>query len=234
MSSRTRQLIFVCVVISALICLVYILIYGSGYRLDAQQWKLVPTGSIRFAIEPANNMLVLLLPDAQSSTKTAGSFTHLLPGTYHFSIEATGYYPINYTLEIKPSATIILEPIRLWPDHGLFKIDSTTAISEPNLRDGLTLNKYSLDIKTSANKKTIIRLSQPITAASWIDDTPYIAYSTASEFHIIDTREQTDYHDQLISSLPEPITQLSYDKSTKAMLLKNQTTVYSYPLEVAK
>ncbi|HBY73868.1 MAG TPA: hypothetical protein DEG44_04205 [Candidatus Kerfeldbacteria bacterium] len=80
--------------------------------------------------------------------------------------------------------------------------------------------------------ETITRLSTPIQTASWVTNTPYIAYSTADTVHIVDSRLQVDYLDQLVATTPEPITDLWYDAELNSLWLTTATAHYRWPLEL--
>ncbi len=115
MSKRVRQLIFLAVFCLSAVGLTAILLYSAGYGFNFHTWKLQPTGSIRIAVEPKDDVLIQLLPVGTSDHGHQASFTHLLPGIYHLHVEAPNYQPVNLELTVEPNTTLLIEPLRLWP-----------------------------------------------------------------------------------------------------------------------
>lgn len=116
MSARVRQLIFSVVLCGFILGLLWILLYSSGYRINWFNFTVQPTGHIRVAIEPSTDTFTVLLPTGSSSTDATVSFTHLTPGDYNLHVEAPDYLPVNLDLTVKPNKTLVIEPLRLWPD----------------------------------------------------------------------------------------------------------------------
>lgn len=98
----------------------------------------------------------------------------------------------------------------------------------------LLVSQFSLAVVdvTTHTSETITRLSTPISQATWITNTPYIAYSTADTLHMIDSRLQAQYLDQTVATTPEPITDLWYDAELNSVWLVTDAQHYRWPLEL--
>lgn len=81
---------------------------------------------------------------------------------------------------------------------------------------------------------TLIRVSKPIVAAVWITDTPYLAYADANSVHILDSRGQTNYLDQVVVELASTITALAYSDELDSLLITTTQETLRYPLTVTK
>lgn len=106
--------------------------------------------------------------------------------------------------------------------------------SDPNdllLVGQFELQRVSLD---SGSTETIMRLSTPITQATWLGSLPYIAYSSAGSIHIIDVRAITRYNDQLVIEHNLPINELWYVAERDELQFISADKTYSYPLRATK
>jgi hypothetical protein len=302
MSIRVRQLVFLLVLFASIVGLVWILLYSAGYGFSFRTWQLVPTGSIRVAIEPRDDALIFLLPEGGSYNNDDASFTHLLPGTYRLHAEIDHYYPVNLEITVEPNTTVIVDPLYLWPmqsaqlapkaivqpqptsiadidiefqaaisqldipaeqielldlhEHGVIVTDTTSHTAQWLESSGHAIKTHSLgsanrvattndsDVVllisafslqrfdlTSANTETVLRISQPISAANWITGTPYVAYSIGTDLHIMDSRRQTNYADQLVAQLPANITALWYDVDREQIMVElSNSNLYSWSI----
>lgn len=300
MSTRVRQLIFLIVSFGSIAGLVWILFYSSGYHFNWTQLAWQATGGIRLFIQPAQNILVIILPNGLTSRASDTTFTHLLPGEYYVSVEAPDHLPVHLFITVQPNSTTVIDPLYLWPNQALLPVndqpkpilspettqlpivfqsilsqydrpdstdyylvsqrqlivlDPTTHLVMEYNRDGNVMTSQQLgsaisDMTLSQNKlllasefslavvdvsahttETITRLSTPIQQATWVSNTPYIAYATASQLHVIDSRSQTNYYDQLVATVGQPISQLWYDTALNSLWLTAADRTYRWPLD---
>lgn len=95
----------------------------------------------------------------------------------------------------------------------------------------LLINEFSLAVVNVSDHttETITRLSKPIQHASWLT-APYIAYISDQTLHVIDSRSQTSYFDQIITRLSTPVTALWYEVETETLWLTTDQQVLGYRL----
>ncbi len=303
MSTRVRQLIFASVSLSFVLGLGWILLYSSGYNFNWTQLAFQPTGGIHLQVEPANDVLIIILPNGLTSRAAHATFTHLLPGQYHVSVEAPDHLPVNLTITVEPNKTTVIEPLYLWSNQTLQRVtqptrlpktlaktelpiafqsilaqyaapdsldyylvsprqlvvlDSATQIVMEYTRDGsvmtsqqlgsairhmalsqntlLLVSEFSLAVidLSDHTTETITRLSTPIQQAAWLVGTPYIAYISGTNLHIIDSRVQTNYLDQIVTTTEQVITELVFDDDEKYLQLTVGDAVYTWSVEANK
>ena len=85
----------------------------------------------------------------------------------------------------------------------------------------------SLDPRTG-QVTTLLRISNPILAATWYQTTPYVLYTQDQFVHVLDTREATYLNDQVIAEADEPITALVVDDATGDIQIVTAHNHYNY------
>ncbi len=109
-------------------------------------------------------------------------------------------------------------------------------IASNNTDTVLLVSEFSLqsvNIHTT-DTETILRISQPINDALWLVGTPYITYSIGSDIHIIDSRQQTNFNDQLVAQLPLVVEQIQYLVDDRQLLfVLSDASVYTWSIDDA-
>lgn len=119
---------------------------------------------------------------------------------------------------------------------SLTQIKITNALALSN-DSALVIGRYELLMLEfdTLNSTTLVRLSQPILAATLMEDAPYVFYVIGNELHALDTRSTTGYYDQIIAAVPNDINYLYHDTDADRIILTDQSDhAYSYSLTVAK
>ncbi|MBI4406919.1 MAG: hypothetical protein HY565_00270 [Candidatus Kerfeldbacteria bacterium] len=98
------------------------------------------------------------------------------------------------------------------------------------------LSDFSISLVSLSTDQftTLIRVSTPIIAAVWISETPYIAYADAHSLHILDSRSQTNYSDQVVATLAATITAVEYNSDLDSIVISTTAETLLYPLTVDK
>lgn len=213
MTKRTRQIFVACLILISIISLPLVLLYGSGYRINWQNFALQRTGSLLLQTLPKNSVLTIL--ERNQSIKNPTLINRLPPQHYTVRVSKANYVNWNTTVDIKPNYTINLGTIVLflaeptitaitkYPKTALapntaddatlpFKLDFTITSAQWNA-EATTLLYYSpYEIKlydvAKQQSRVILRQSTVITEAQWHPLEENIIYAAGYQVQVIETR----------------------------------------------
>lgn len=219
MSNVARQILFISAVAIFVCVLTVVLFYGSGYQINWRSGDITTTSGITVVTLP-KTATIALQPDDSTKT-TPAHFTQLEPGHYTVTVSADGYFSQTLQINLQSQAAIQFEPVQLWPVDAVPRLTDVVQASAPvlpttmlnnesatihqNTRTGQWLLQQSnslfiYDPATEATR-TLVRLAEPITAATWHGNGWYVVYSTATQLHIIDTRIDYTNSDTIIAEV---------------------------------
>lgn len=124
MTYRTRNVLFITLLILFLIIAPVTVFYSLGWRFDWATKKIVQTGVFYFKVWPKNSQVYL---NGEFKKKTDIFFSsvnidNLLPGKYQVEIKKDGYYDWSKTLEIKKREVTEGKNIILIPQNPNFNL----------------------------------------------------------------------------------------------------------------
>ena len=136
MHAKQRKAFFWFIFLVTVLSIPVLLLYGSGYRYNLKQNKLVQTGSIFISTTP--NDAKIYLNDELVLSKNPKLVNNLTPNEYLVSIKKDGYYDWSKKILVESKQTSFANEIILVKKDSAAEKVYAADLPEKNLSDALT------------------------------------------------------------------------------------------------